>query len=1122
MLQLNQPRRLWPQLGLPKLFGPLLVYDLVRIARRKQQVVLRCLYAALLLGSFFLVYAAWAFNRNLSIRDLLTGAPTDPNALADFAEMFFLTFLGVQFAAACLLTPAWTAGAITEEKESRALEFLLSTDLRNREIVLSLAMSRLVNLVLVFLTGLPFLSLLQLLGGIDRPLLMFGFAVTGLTMVSLTALGVLVSVYAYHPRQAILRTYLWAGAYLVASGLSWLLLVPALGWTGSSLTLGGRNLADVQDLVEWANAGNPVAMAVQLYLGVQGGVILDTLLPAALTNYAVFHLGCTAVCVAWAVVCLRAAALAPPPGPVARALPLTRWHWRPRVGDRPMLWKEMFAEPGLRLQRLGRIAWGVVVPASFLPVLGILYYEYLGGFETRSADLAVAMNAWVRIVGTLVACLMLVEVALRAAGSVRGERDRQTLDSLLTTPLTSTGILTAKWLGSIAGLRRAWLWLGLIGLVGVTTGGLDWRAIPLLVLLWLTLAGFFASLGLWFSVVSATTQRAMIGTVLAVVGVTAGHWLTWAVLLPVSAWLGGPASAPDGLIELQALGLTPALTFAWLAYPGPQGGPWTPAEWDWAWTPIRDGLLCWAVGAVVLGVGVFLRFRRAVFAEPVVSRARSSWPRLRTCLVGSALAGFAGLLIWLLARFDSALDRWLAAVAEADRLDPGWRLDELEARRKVIPDEQNSLFVVPAIPDEQRTQSVPRWYLGKQWPTQDMEDAFKDLAPEVRLNDTQRRLLQKGLADVQPALFQARRLVDFPDGRNPITYSKDAFSTLLPYAQRNRTIATLLSYDAVWRAEEGDADGSLASCRAIINSGRCIGDEPTMISMLVRLACRGVALGRIERTLAQGEPSEEALAALQQLLEMEETEPLLLIGARGERAMFDRFLDALESGDVSRRDLLRVGAAFGMKTSPRDYGLLLTGLTIKSERAALLRFMTQYVEIAKLPVEERAEAVEKWAAQRDQLPSLARAMTAGPPRDLTLVRLVEIHRHYHTLTRCAIVMTALERYRRAHQRWPENLDALVPAFLPRGVPKDPYDGLPLRYRSVANGVVIYSVGPDGRDDGGVHLTQIRISSPGPPPAGTDVGFRLWDPVRRRQTPRTTPHPAPLTTPDPTPKRPRGD
>jgi ABC-type transport system involved in multi-copper enzyme maturation permease subunit len=1100
MLQLNQLGPSWPRLGPPKLFGPLLAYDLVRTARRKQQVVLRCLYAAFLLGAFFCVYAVWAFHRNLSVRDLLTGPPLEPNALADFAESFFLTFLGVQYLGACLLTPVWTAGAIAEEKETRALEFLLTTDLRNREIVLSLALARLMNLGLIILTGLPFLSLLQLLGGIDRQLLLFGFAVTGLTMVSLTALGVLVSVYAHHPRQAVLRTYLWAGLYLVASGLSWLLLVPTLGWAPAPVTPAWAKVITVQDLVEWFNAGNPVAMTVRLYLEVQRGLILDKLLPAALTGFGLCHLVGAAAFFTWAVLRVRLLALAFPPGPVRGALPFTRWRWRPRLGNRPMLWKELFAEPGLRLQRLGRIAWGVLVPASFVPMVGILYFEFLGGFAADSENLAVATNVWVRIVGTLVACLMLVDVALRAAGSVRGERDRRTLDSLLTTPLGATSILAAKWLGSIAGQRRAWLWLGLIWFVGVVAGGLDRHALPTLALLWLILAMFFASLGLWFSVVCATAQRAIFGTLLAVVAVTAGHWLLWVALLPLAAWLGGPASAPDWVVLLQVVGLTPALTFAWLAYPAKQAGEWVLSDWDWAGTPIRQGMLCWAVGAVLVGVGAWRRFVTAAERGPpsFSDREPGFARRVRTGFSGAVPLAVMGVLVWLLAYSDSTLDQWREAVAEADRLDPGWRLDELEARRRILPDEDNSLFVVPAIPDERGWQSVPRWYPGKQWPTEEMERILKKLAPERQLDETQLRVLRQGLADVPTALAQARRLVDYPNGRDPITYSKDGLMTLLPFAQRHRTITTLLSHDALLRCQEGNIDGALASCRAMINSGRGLGDEPTQMSMLVRLACRTAALGQLERALAQGRPSADALAAMQQLLELEDGEPLLLIAARGDRAMDDRFMDSLESGVTGTRDIRRYGAWFGIPL--RTQLLLMAGLTAKSERTALLRFNTRLVEIAKLPVEERAEPVRELAAQHEHLPGLARALTAGPSPGVTITFKADIHRHQHTLLRCALVMIAVERFRRANQRWPATLDELVPDFL-SGVPKDPYDARPLRYRRVAGCVAIYSVGPDGRDDGGINLTQNRTTSLSTPLTGpSDVGYRLWDVEQRRQPP----------------------
>jgi hypothetical protein len=42
---------------------------------------------------------------------------------------------------------------------------------------------------------------------------------------------------------------------------------------------------------------------------------------------------------------------------------------------------------------------------------------------------------------------------------------------------------------------------------------------------------------------------------------------------------------------------------------------------------------------------------------------------------------------------------------------------------------------------------------------------------------------------------------------------------------------------------------------------------------------------------------------------------------------------------------------------------------------------------------------------------------------------------------------------------------LVPDWLP-AVPIDPYSGVPLVYRPTSSGHQLYSVGPDGVDDGG--------------------------------------------------------
>jgi hypothetical protein len=68
--------------------------------------------------------------------------------------------------------------------------------------------------------------------------------------------------------------------------------------------------------------------------------------------------------------------------------------------------------------------------------------------------------------------------------------------------------------------------------------------------------------------------------------------------------------------------------------------------------------------------------------------------------------------------------------------------------------------------------------------------------------------------------------------------------------------------------------------------------------------------------------------------------------------------------------------------------------------------------------------------------------------------------------RTARVAIAVERWRAAHGgQIPDSLDGLVPAFLP-SIPIDPFDGQPLRFKKLAKGHVVYSVGPNGQDDGG--------------------------------------------------------
>ena len=166
----------------------------------------------------------------------------------------------VQLLVVLILTPAYLAGAIAEEKDRKTLEFLLATDLRSREIVLSKLLARLANMSMIVLAALPVLSATQFFGGIDPDLLLASFAALGLTMMSLAAVSILMSVHSRRPRDAIVLTYLIVVMYPVVSSLALALLAafPSIG-VREVIPLPGEEgmwWLTISDLVGAFSAGN--------------------------------------------------------------------------------------------------------------------------------------------------------------------------------------------------------------------------------------------------------------------------------------------------------------------------------------------------------------------------------------------------------------------------------------------------------------------------------------------------------------------------------------------------------------------------------------------------------------------------------------------------------------------------------------------------------------------------------------------------------------------------------------------------------------------------------------------------------------------------------------------------
>src|SRR5262245_13733143 len=236
--------------------------------------------------------------------------------------------------------------------------------------------------------------------------------------------------------------------------------------------------------------------------------------------------------------------------------------------------------------------------------------------------------------------------------------------------------------------------------------------------------------------------------------------------------------------------------------------------------------------------------------DPFEQPRISVWRRL-LLLVGGLVVVIVviGVARWSYDR-TRAQSRLDTIVSDLDAHESPWRLEEIEDARPLIPDAANSARVVVLIDK----------LLPRDWPTPEFMERFEEVIPPDLLDPERRKLLADEMKSLAPALVEARKMADMPRGRHKLVYAAIPSGTPLNDQTGTRRAASLLQYDAWDRALDGDLHGALLAGRAGINAGRSLGDEPFVISQMIRGGCVAVALSGLERSLALGEARDADLA----------------------------------------------------------------------------------------------------------------------------------------------------------------------------------------------------------------------------------------------------------------------
>src|SRR3954452_8707524 len=189
--------------------NPILLRVVESGGKRRRDLFIRCGYLGLLV--FLVIFSLLSSGSST--------AATDLSALAKESPAIFQRMSYLQLGLVSLLAPIFTAGAITQEKDSQTYDILLSTPLSNGQIVLGSLLSRLFFVVALLVSGIPVFSITQIFGGVAIRSIVQSFGIAAATAFVTGALAMAIAVFKVGTRRTIFSFYLFIVVYLVGGYL---------------------------------------------------------------------------------------------------------------------------------------------------------------------------------------------------------------------------------------------------------------------------------------------------------------------------------------------------------------------------------------------------------------------------------------------------------------------------------------------------------------------------------------------------------------------------------------------------------------------------------------------------------------------------------------------------------------------------------------------------------------------------------------------------------------------------------------------------------------------------------------------------------------------------------------
>jgi hypothetical protein len=330
-----------------------------------------------------------------------------------------------------------------------------------------------------------------------------------------------------------------------------------------------------------------------------------------------------------------------------------------------------------------------------------------------------------------------------------------------------------------------------------------------------------------------------------------------------------------------------------------------------------------------------------------------------------------------------------------------------------------------------------------------------------------------------------RRAAAKPGCRFARDWARPSMGMLLPELASMRHAARLLALAARREATSGDVSAALADVVRLHRMAIHVAAEPILISGLVETAVDSIALETLAAILPLITAQDAPALADPALGDFVRSQPSFERHALGEEAFGLATFADLAEAKVRLHDL-------GMSPDPVGFAISVASILYRcfllpSDLAAYTGAMSRWrAQAARpaMPDERSAEVARRPAPIGSELTTnrqgLLTSLLTPALGAILKTQAKSLAKH-----RAAEVLLAATRARLKSGEQPGSAESLVPEWL-LAVPADPFrDEGSLTVKTSADGWLVYSVGPDGEDDGG----------PGPAGAAAvegndDVGLRL--------------------------------